>query len=232
MRNLILFSVAFGIALSEADVQELGYDVTEIDFRSYFSISDEIVADFETFKGEKKAKDFKVSDLKYYMNGEEQKAFATFLEAEKEGKKPLAEKKEKTPAAPKVVDNKAEEAKQKKEAAKKEALEQKEAAKKQAAEKKEADKKAKEEAKALAKKAKEEAKAIGKPKKERTLSRSQEIFILQGEGKTVKEIHELNPEWSLNHIKNAHYSASKDAELITKALDLKAEIESTKENAS
>lgn len=82
MRNLILFAIAFRVVLSESDVEELGYDVTEIDFRNYFGVPEDA-----TFSAEKmssnfaKTERFKIEDLKYYMNGEEKKAVKGMEEA-------------------------------------------------------------------------------------------------------------------------------------------------------
>ena len=41
MRNLIILAVAYAVALTESDVMELGYNVTEEDFKGYFEIPEE-----------------------------------------------------------------------------------------------------------------------------------------------------------------------------------------------
>ncbi len=70
MRNLILFAVAFSVALSEADVEQLGYEPTEEDFRNYFGIPEDAV------KGEfKSSQNFDAfGDLNFYLNAEEKAA--------------------------------------------------------------------------------------------------------------------------------------------------------------
>lgn len=75
MRNLILFAVAFGVVLSETDVEELGMNVSEIDFKNYFGIPQET----EQGSGFVKSEGFAVSDLSEWMNDEEKAELAKEL---------------------------------------------------------------------------------------------------------------------------------------------------------
>lgn len=108
MRNLISLAVAFAVLLTENDVLELGYNVTEEDFRQYFEIPEEAVA------GEfKKSEEFTVDSIVQFMNAEESAEFVEGAEAPKTEKPkakgkaakkseaPKAEKTEKAPAEPK-----------------------------------------------------------------------------------------------------------------------------------
>lgn len=94
MRNLISIAIAFGVMLTENDVLELGYNVTEEDFKTYFEIPEDAVAgDY------KKSEDFAPESLANFMNEEEAKT----LEADKPAKpaKKAAAKKDAKEKAPK-----------------------------------------------------------------------------------------------------------------------------------
>lgn len=65
MRNLILLAATFAIALSETDVEQLGYDVTKEDFLSYFGIDESTHVNNENFSP---------MDNSVYMTAEEEKA--------------------------------------------------------------------------------------------------------------------------------------------------------------
>lgn len=142
MRNLILFAVAFSVCLTEADVEQLGYDVTEEDFKNYFGIPLETAQN----SGFAKNENFKVTDLADQINEAEKEEFAKFLEVEAAGAVP-ADSTE-APATEAAVEAKADTPKPTKE--------EKAAAKKAEAE---ATKKAKEEAKAK-EKAEKDAKKL------------------------------------------------------------------------
>lgn len=75
MRNLILFAVAFGVVLSETDVEELGSNVSEIDFKNYFGIPQET----EQNSGFVKSEGFAISDISEWMNDEEKAELAKEL---------------------------------------------------------------------------------------------------------------------------------------------------------
>lgn len=110
MRNLISLAIAYAVVLTENDVLELGYNVTEEEFKQYFEIPEEAVS------GEfKKNEEFTPSSIVQFMNTEES---AEFVEGAvkpakeekaakgkgKTAKKPAEEKEpaeEKKPAEPK-----------------------------------------------------------------------------------------------------------------------------------
>lgn len=68
MRNLLSLAIAFAVVLTENDVLELGYNVTEEEFRSYFEIPADAVAG--TYKH---AEGFTPESLANFMNEEESK---------------------------------------------------------------------------------------------------------------------------------------------------------------
>lgn len=70
MRNLVLFSIAFAVTLSEADVDQLGYNVSETDFKNHFGIPEEATQE----SGFVKSADFSIEDLFAYMSEEERAA--------------------------------------------------------------------------------------------------------------------------------------------------------------
>lgn len=85
MRNLISLAIAYAVVLTENDVLELGYNVTEEEFKQYFEIPEEAVS------GEfKKNEEFTPSSIVQFMNAEES---AEFVEgAEKPAKQEKAAK--------------------------------------------------------------------------------------------------------------------------------------------
>jgi len=87
MRNLILFAVAFGVVLSETDVEELGSNVSEIDFKNYFGIPQET----EQNSGFVKSEGFAISDLSEWMNEEEKAELAKELPVSEEAVEANAE---------------------------------------------------------------------------------------------------------------------------------------------
>lgn len=107
MRNLILFAVAFSVCLTETDIEQLGYDVTEEDFKNYFGIPAEATKE----SGFAKNENFKVTDLADMMNDAEREEFAKFLEVGAAGAVPATN--EAAPAEAPVKEEK-----QKKESAK------------------------------------------------------------------------------------------------------------------
>lgn len=122
MRNLILFAVAFSVVLTEADVEQLGYDVTENDFKNHFGIPEDSALDSGFVKNE----NFTLNDLSHLMNEEETSQLLPKEEVkeEKPEKQPKAAKKT---AEEKEAEKQA--AKQAKEDAKAKAKADKEAAK-------------------------------------------------------------------------------------------------------
>lgn len=64
MRNLILLATTFAIALTEADVEQLGYEVEEADFLNYFGINKE---------AHTPAANFSPMDNSFFMTPEEEK---------------------------------------------------------------------------------------------------------------------------------------------------------------
>lgn len=222
MRNLILFAIAFRVILSESDVEELGYDVTEIDFRNYFGIPEDA-----TFSAEKmssnfaKSEEFKIEDLKYYMNGEEKKAVKGMEEAPA---KKTATAKE-TPKGEDPV-AKAAELKAKKEAEKAAKDKEKAEAKEKAAKEKEEAKAKKEAEKAEKAKAREEAKAAKlAEKKPKSLSRSQMIQVYFANGISVLQILDAHPDWNKGHVGSAHYFASKNPDKVEISLGIFKDLE-------
>ena len=109
MRNLISLAIAYAVVLTENDVLELGYNVTEEEFKQYFEIPEEAVS------GEfKKNEEFTPSSIVQFMNAEESAEFVEGAEkpakeekpkakgkAAKKPTEPKAEKTEKAPAEPK-----------------------------------------------------------------------------------------------------------------------------------
>lgn len=110
MRNLISLAIAYAVVLTENDVLELGYNVTEEEFKQYFEIPEEAVS------GEfKKNEEFTPSSIVQFMNTEESAEFVegavkpakeekTAKGKGKTAKKPAEEKEpaeEKKPAEPK-----------------------------------------------------------------------------------------------------------------------------------
>ena len=110
MRNLISLAIAYAVVLTENDVLELGYNVTEEEFKQYFEIPEEaVVGEF------KKNEDFTPSSIVQFMNAEESAEFVEGAEKPakeekaargkgKTAKKPAEPKKpaeEKKPAEPK-----------------------------------------------------------------------------------------------------------------------------------
>ena len=110
MRNLISLAIAYAVVLTENDVLELGYNVTEEEFKQYFEIPEEAVS------GEfKKNEEFTPSSIVQFMNTEESAEFVEGAEKPakeektakgkgKTAKKPAEEKEpaeEKKPAEPK-----------------------------------------------------------------------------------------------------------------------------------
>lgn len=216
MRNLLKYAIAFGVVISETDVDELGFDVTLDAFKKYFEIP---ATETET-SGYKKSANFVVADVEGWFNQKEKieagkmtvaKPEATTAGATTEkqgvltdadnptGKKAAAAKKPaataKTTTAP-VVD--------KKQAAadKKKAADDKKAADKAAKDKEKADAKAK----AIADKA---AKA-----QKLELNRTDLIYLVikkelaKGEkGMTMEQIKRAlknsNPDWNSGHIHKA-----------------------------
>ena len=85
MRNLISLAIAYAVVLTENDALELGYNVTEEEFKQYFEIPEEAVS------GEfKKNEEFTPSSIVQFMNAEES---AEFVEgAEKPAKEEKAAK--------------------------------------------------------------------------------------------------------------------------------------------
>lgn len=67
MRNLLVLALALSVTLTADDVLELGYDVTDEDFKAYF----EIPEDAETHAGYKRHEDFNPESLKAFMSAEE-----------------------------------------------------------------------------------------------------------------------------------------------------------------
>lgn len=244
MRNLLVLAIALSVTMTDEDVINLGYDASEAEFKAYFGIPEETVVDMENMKSEYKHNDdFAFASVKRFMDGKEQttykKAFpAEFAKTPKaDAKTPATSKEEK--AAPVAKDAtpavETEEDKAKK-------LAEKEAADKAKADekaKKDAEKKATKEAadkaKADAKLAKDKAKADAKAKKDaeklakdaeknapKPISRSQEIFILHSEGKTLEEITTANPEWNKAHVRNALFTAKAEQDKVDKAISQKA----------
>lgn len=118
MRNLILFAIAFSVSLSESDVEELGMNVSEIDFKDYFGIPKET----EQTDGFVKSEGFNIKDLEHLMNEEElasagvvAKPVAEAAVVEKPVKEPKA-KVEKTSKTKEEKETEKAEAKAKKEA--------------------------------------------------------------------------------------------------------------------
>ena len=219
MRNLILFAVAFSVCLTETDVEELGYDVTEVDFRNYFGIPEDAVS------GEfVKSEGFTVTDLKYFMNGEELEATASKADV-KPSKKTAAQKNAPVDAPAEVPTEKGPTAAEKKA----EEKAKKDAEKEEAAKKKEEEKAKKLAEKEEAKKAKEEEKkkkaAEREAAKVKNLSRSQQIYIYHSQDKGYKEVADLHPDWAESHIKNSLYFAKNNPEAVEVALKLQADIE-------
>ena len=115
MRNLISLAIAYAVVLTENDVLELGYNVTEEEFKQYFEIPEEAVS--SEFK---KNEEFTPSSIVQFMNTEESAEFVEGAEKPakeektakgkgKTAKKPAEEKEpaeeksaeEKKPAEPK-----------------------------------------------------------------------------------------------------------------------------------
>ena len=108
MRNLIKFAIAYAIVLSEADVEQLGYDVTEKAFKEYFEIAD----DAKPVEAGK----FNPGENAAYMNDKEAKlAGDKFKTAEAKAKGVAKPEKVKDDAKKAKADAKAKEAKPKKE---------------------------------------------------------------------------------------------------------------------
>ena len=92
MRNLISLAIAYAVVLTENDVLELGYNVTEEEFKQYFEIPEEAVS------GEfKKNEEFTPSSIVQFMNAEES---AEFVEG---AEKPAKEEKPAEPKKPGVI---------------------------------------------------------------------------------------------------------------------------------
>ena len=70
MRNLISLAIAYAVVLTENDVLELGYNVTEEEFKQYFEIPEEAVS--SEFK---KNEEFTPSSIVQFMNTEESAEF-------------------------------------------------------------------------------------------------------------------------------------------------------------
>ena len=146
MRNLILFSTALSVTLSEGDVEQLGFEPTKEEFCDYFEIpADTEINEAKLTSEFKKSEQFDIADNLYYMNGEEQSAIKE-LGLNQQKKQPLK-------VAGKTVDTSAT-AEEKK--AKNAAQKEEEKAKKLA------EKAAEKEAKAAAKLAEKEAKKAEK----------------------------------------------------------------------
>ena len=109
MRNLISLAIAYAVVLTENDVLELGYNVTEEEFKQYFEIPEEAVS------GEfKKNEEFTPSSIVQFMNAEESAEFVEGAEKPakeektakgkgKTAKKPAEEKKPAEPKKPGVI---------------------------------------------------------------------------------------------------------------------------------
>jgi hypothetical protein len=100
MRNLVKFALDYSVAVTEDDVLELGYDVTEEDFKAYF----EIPEDAATLPAYKKHEDFDPNSMKPFMNTEEIEGY--FITGEKAA--PAEEKPKKQTAAEKKAAKEAE----------------------------------------------------------------------------------------------------------------------------
>jgi len=84
MRNLILFAVDYGVTLSEADVDGLGYEPTEEQFKDYFSIPAETAQNSFTHA-------FDVADLYGWMNEDEIAALASHAPADETADTPVTD---------------------------------------------------------------------------------------------------------------------------------------------
>ena len=83
MRNLISLAIAYAVVLTENDVLELGYNVTEEEFKQYFEIPEEAVS------GEfKKNEEFTPSSIVQFMNTEESAEFVEGAEKPAKEEKP------------------------------------------------------------------------------------------------------------------------------------------------
>lgn len=108
MRNLLAFAFAFAVVLTEEDIDALGYEPTEEQFKEYFGIPAEAVS------GEyKHTENFNGSDLEDWMNEDEKQAASTTKSetgntetdentAEATTDAPAAEPKKETPAEAKA----------------------------------------------------------------------------------------------------------------------------------
>ena len=239
MRNLLVLAIALSVTMTDEDVINLGYDASEAEFKAYFGIPEETVVDMENMKSEyKHNEDFAFASVKRFMDGKEQTAYkkafpAEFAKTPKvDAKTPATSKEEKaSPVAKDTPKVETEEEKAKKVAEKEAADKAKadEKAKKDAEKKatKEAADKAKADAKAVKDKAKADAKAAKDAEKlakdaeknaPKPISRSQEIFILHSEGKTLEEITTANPEWNKAHVRNALFTAKAEQDKVDKAI--------------
>ena len=193
MRNLILFAVAFSVVLTEADVLELGYDVAEVDFRNYFGIPEDAVLNADAVKSTfAKTEGFKVADVAYYLDGNEKKALAKRMEAEKgtSTSKPKA-----TPAAGTTTATSA-------------------ADKKAAAEAKKAE--------AEAEKARKKAEAEAKKKeneKPKELALWKKIFICVGKSVEDEKILGLFKDENQSYVKRTTAEAKTSSEKVAKLLE-------------
>ena len=83
MRNLISLAIAYAVVLTENDVLELGYNVTEEEFKQYFEIPEEAAS------GEfKKNEEFTPSSIVQFMNTEESAEFVEGAEKPAKEEKP------------------------------------------------------------------------------------------------------------------------------------------------
>lgn len=151
MRNLIKLATLFAVVLSEADVEQLGFEVEETEFKEYFNITE------ETPKNEK----FHAMDNSEFMTAEEEK------EIHDELKKTEAKSKRTKKAIAEVVKkDTAEEEAAKAEKSRTAAKKTGSTATKQTPEEKAAEAAKKSEVKAAEKKKKEEEAAKAKAEKE------------------------------------------------------------------
>ena len=110
MRNLISLAIAYAVVLTENDVLELGYNVTEEEFKQYFEIPEEAVS------GEfKKNEEFTPSSIVQFMNTEESAGFLKSAETPQEEPKKQTAKEKKAAEKAKKDAEKAAAAKEKEE---------------------------------------------------------------------------------------------------------------------
>ena len=222
MRNLLVLAIALSVTMTDEDVINLGYDASETEFKAYFGIPEETVVDMENMKSEhKQDENFAFASVKRFMDGKEQTAYKKAFPAEF-AKAPKTDAK--APATPKS-DKAAPVAKDATPAVETEEDKAKKLAEKEAADKAKADAKAKKDKeKADAKAAKDAEKAAKDAEKNalKPISRSQEIFILYSEGKTLEDITTANPEWNKAHVRNALFTAKAEQDKVDKAIAQKA----------